>query len=268
MVPSIVKRPSASRGSADHGWLQSKFTFSFAEYYDPKFNNFGALRVLNDDTVASGGGFPPHPHRDAEIFSYILSGSLAHKDSMGHSEVLSRGHVQFTSAGTGITHSEFNGESGRTGAPVRFLQVWVTPRARGLRPSYQTGSFPEALKRNTLLQFLAPAPAAGSADAPPRQPEEGAPLQINSDFRAFASILAGGAAVEHTLSLPGAPPRQCYVHVPIMPGSAGVVLSAEGAASVELAPGDGAFVSNARTLRAVGQGASLTEFVLFDMAAE
>lgn len=282
-APRITPRRDADRGVGEHGgWLSSRFTFSFADYYDPAFQSFGALRVLNDDTVAAAGGFPTHSHRDAEIFSYILSGSLSHKDSMGHSETLSRGQVQFTSAGAGISHSEFNGDTRRGGTPVRFLQVWATPHTRGLTPAYQTASFSDAAKADALCQFLAP--AAPGAGPPPRTAAALEPIRINADFRAYASILRAGAAVTHELAAaPGARPRRAYVHVPIMPGAAGITLSSAGASSagapppVALRPGDGAFVEGVAQLRIVGSDTAAvgtaggsaaagarTEFVLFD----
>ncbi len=263
-MPAIVPRRSAERGSADHGWLKSKFTFSFAEYNDPRFDSYGPLRVLNDDTVAAAGGFPTHGHRDFEIFSYILSGALEHKDSMGNSEVLGRGHIQFTTAGTGISHSEFNADKTRGGAPVRFLQIWVVPNARGLKPAYQTGFFSDAEKTDTLRRVIEPASTPAGARTP------GA-LTINNDVTMHAAVLGAGARV--TLRA-----REGYVHVPIMPGAAGVELlppPGQGDA-VRLAPGDGAFLSGldgeltivglaAQGVGAAGDGAvasAKTEFVV------
>lgn len=269
---SIRTRRSDERGSADHGWLKSKFTFSFAEYDDPRFEGYGCLRVLNDDTVAAGGGFPTHPHANFEIWSYILSGSLKHLDSMGNSEILSRGHVQFTSAGTGIRHSEFNADAKAGGAPVRFLQIWATPARRGLAPSYQTGFFADAAKADALCPILLPEGAA-----PPAAPAgAAAPLTIHQDLRMHASLLRAGAAVR--LPLPSG--RRAYLHVPIMPGSVGVAVSLPGVAPVRLAPGDGAFIEvgpeGALEVAGLGEaavgggggggGGGATEFVVMDFA--
>lgn len=236
MSSCVTVRRSAERGSAEHGWLKSKFTFSFADYDDERFSGFGPLRVLNDDTVEAANGFPTHSHANFEIWSYILSGKLEHKDSMGHSEVLARGNVQFTSAGTGISHSEFNAEKKRGGAPVRFLQIWGLPQRRGLPPAYQTGFYPDDAKADKLCCIIEPvsAPVAGRAPKP---------LGINNNLTMHASILSAGSRVS-------LPVREAYVHVPIMPGAAGIeIVPPPGKGdAVSLSPGDGAF------LRDVGDG--------------
>lgn len=143
----ITLRKASERGRADFGWLDSHHSFSFGQYYDPAHMGFGALRVINDDRVAAGGGFDTHGHKDMEIVSYVLEGALAHRDSLGSGSVIRPGDVQLMSAGTGIRHSEFNASETE---PVHFLQIWIVPRAQGLKPNYAEKHFPEAERRNTL----------------------------------------------------------------------------------------------------------------------
>jgi redox-sensitive bicupin YhaK (pirin superfamily) len=185
----------------------------------------------------------PPPPPGAEIFSYILSGGLDHTDSMGNKETLGRGHVQFTSGGTGISHSEFNADRtpGGRGQDVRFLQIWAVPDSRGLKPAYQTGHWRDELKRDRLCPILEPAASP--------TPGSGA-LKINNGLRMLASILSPGAA----LALPLPPASKAYVHVPAMPGAAGVAVSAPGVPELALAPGDGAFVEGCGELSFRGLG--------------
>ena len=148
---ALVLRPAEARGRADFGWLDSKHTFSFGQYHDPRWMGFSNLRVINDDRVAGGGGFPMHPHRDAEIFSYVLEGGLAHKDSLGNGSTVTAGGVQYMSAGTGVTHSEFNPSQTE---PMHFLQVWLLPERQGAEPRYETLDIAEADKAGKLALFL------------------------------------------------------------------------------------------------------------------
>ena len=196
----IILRKSNERGYADHGWLKSYHSFSFADYHDPKHLGFSNLRVINEDRIAPGTGFGPHGHRDMEIISYVLSGELAHRDSMGngeagaaHSGVIKPGDVQRMSAGRGVTHSEFNNAPQET---THFLQIWLTPNAIGLTPGYEQKHFPAAVKRGRLA-------AVACADA-----REGA-IRIHADASVYAGLF--DAAQAATLHL--AADRCAYVHV-------------------------------------------------------
>ncbi len=166
-------RPARDRGHADHGWLNSWHSFSFANYYDPKHVQFRALRVINDDTVEPGGGFGTHSHRDMEIVSYVLDGSLAHKDSMGNGSIIRPGNVQRMSAGTGVQHSEFNPSQTEK---VHFLQIWFIPNAVGINPSYEEKYFDDTEKRGHLRLIASPDGIDGS-------------VTIHSDAKMFAVLL-------------------------------------------------------------------------------
>jgi len=191
---------SADRGYADHGWLKSFHSFSFADYYNPARMGFGPLRVINEDRIAPGTGFGTHGHRDMEIISYVLSGELAHKDSMGNgaegaavSGVVRPGDVQRMSAGTGVLHSEFNHAQGQS---THFLQIWIQPRTQGIAPSYEQRSFQDADKRGRLALI---ASGYGEANA----------VAMNADARLYAALLDG--TEEDSLSLGEG--RLAYVHV-------------------------------------------------------
>lgn len=186
-------RRSNERGYADHGWLKSFHTFSFADYYDPKHVEFGALRVINEDRVAAGAGFGTHGHRDMEIISYVLDGELAHKDSMGTGETIRPGDVQRMSAGRGVTHSEFNPSRDK---PVHFLQIWIQPDQRGVQPSYEQKHFAADEKRGKLRLIASRDGADGS-------------VSIHQDAKVYAGLFDG--AEQATLSV-GAD-RQVYLHV-------------------------------------------------------
>ena len=150
-APAFTVQLAKDRAYFDHGWLQTYHSFSFADYFDPKNQNWGALRVFNDDTVAGGAGFPTHPHRDMEIVTYVLSGKLAHKDSMGNEGIVGPGGVQFMSAGTGVRHSEYNADPA---APLHFVQMWIVPGALQQPPSYGQMDFTEAERTNTWLKMV------------------------------------------------------------------------------------------------------------------
>src|SRR5438477_11914352 len=177
-------RKSDQRGTADLGWLYSRHTFSFGEYYDPRSMGFGPLRVINEDRVQPGAGFPPHGHQDMEILSYVLEGALEHKDSIGTGSVIRPGEVQIMSAGTGIRHSEFNHSKTE---PVHFLQIWVVPDRQGIAPRYEQKTFPDADKRGRLR-------LVGSSDG-----REGS-VVVHQDVRLFAALLNTGEQVTHALA--------------------------------------------------------------------
>jgi quercetin 2,3-dioxygenase len=178
---TIKIRRSDERGRADHGWLKSRFSFSFADYYDPAHMGFRALRVINDDVIAPLGGFPTHPHRDMEIFSYVLEGQLAHEDSMGNKRVLNPGEIQLMRAGSGVRHSEFNPSAT---APARLLQIWITPHTRGLDPDYTEWQPPAEARVKTLV--ISPDGAEGSA-------------RIAQDARIYRILTDKQEVVRHTL---------------------------------------------------------------------
>ena len=231
----LITRPADTRGHADHGWLDSHHTFSFADYYDPEHMGFRSLRVINEDRVLAGRGFGTHPHRDMEILSYVLDGGLAHRDSMGTGSVIRPGDVQRMSAGTGVSHSEFNASSTD---PVHFLQIWILPERRGIKPGYEQQTFPREL-RDGALRLVA------SKDG-----REGS-VTIHADVAIHAGLFGAGQSA----SLPLAPGRHGYVHV------------ARGQVRIngrDLRAGDGAALSDesAVTVEGVDGG----EVLVFDLA--
>ena len=189
----IELRPAAERGHADHGWLDSWHSFSFASYHDPRHMGFGPLRVINEDRVAAGTGFGTHGHRDMEIISYVLDGALAHKDSLGNGSVIRPGDVQRMSAGTGVMHSEFNQ---RQDGPTHFLQIWIEPDRRGIAPGYEERRFEPADKRGRLRLIASPDGADGS-------------VTIHQQARLYAALLDGDERARLSLE----PGRRAYVHV-------------------------------------------------------
>jgi redox-sensitive bicupin YhaK (pirin superfamily) len=234
----LTLRRAEDRGHTDLGWLSSYHSFSFGGYSDPKHMGFRSLRVLNDDRVAPGKGFGAHGHRDMEILSYVIQGRLAHKDSMGEEHELGPNEVQAMSAGSGVIHSEFNGMAD---AETHFLQIWILPNARGLKPSYQQFAYQEAEKRGTLRLMAGPDVNAGGA------------AFINQDARMYASVLGAGEA----LQLPIAEGRHAWVHC--VQGDVDVN-------GLRLKGGDGVAASDERALSLAGSGAAGGELLLFDLA--
>ena len=230
----ITLRAAAERGHAEHGWLESYHTFSFADYYDPKQMGFRSLRVINDDRVAPGQGFGKHPHRDMEIVSYVLEGSIAHKDSTGTGSVIVPGDVQRMSAGTGVFHSEYN--DSKTD-PVHFLQIWILPEKSGLAPSYEQKRFTEDEKRGKLRVVASPDGRQGS-------------VVIHADALIYAGLFDEGQSAE----LPLAPGRHAWVHV------------ARGEAQVngrDLAEGDAVALSEELVVSVKGKSGG--EVLVFDL---
>ena len=229
----ITVRPAAQRGHANHGWLDSWHSFSFADYYDPAHMGYSVLRVINDDRVAKGGGFPPHPHRDMEIITYILEGSLAHKDSMGTGSVIRPGDVQRMSAGTGVTHSEFNANDGET----RLLQIWIMPKVQRSAPGYEQKHFEDADLADKLRLVAS------------RDGRDGS-VRMQQDAELYASRLGDGTQVNHAL----APGRRAYLQV----AKGELVLNGNA-----LKEGDGVMVENEPELRL--RGMKSAEILLFDL---
>jgi redox-sensitive bicupin YhaK (pirin superfamily) len=231
----IQIRASEERGGGDHGWLKTHHTFSFSDYWDPKWMGFRSLRVINEDWVAPGNGFPAHPHRDMEIITYILEGKLEHKDSLGTGSVILPGDGQRMTAGSGIRHSEFNPS---TTEAAHLLQIWITPEKSGLQPSYEQKSFPEEEKRGKLRLIAS------------RDAQNGA-VKINQDAELYVSLLEPGEVVTHEFGA----------------GRHGWLQVARGAVELngkKLEQGDGAAISDEKQLSI--KGAENAEVLLFDLA--
>ena len=229
----ITIRRSDERGHADHGWLDARHTFSFAEYMDPRFMGYGVLRVLNQDRVAPGRGFGMHGHRDMEIVTYLLEGVLEHKDSMGNGAQMRPGEVQFMSAGAGVMHSEFNASETE---PLHLLQMWVLPARPGGEPRYEQTAFPEEERRGKLRLVVSPDGRDGS-------------LTIGQDARMYAGLLNGDETASHDFG----DDRCGWLHV----ARGSLRLNGE-----ELGPGDGAAIEGEAMTLDGGDGA---EFVLWEM---
>lgn len=234
--PRLTVRRAAERGHANHGWLDTHHTFSFADYYDPEHMGFRSVRVINDDRVIGGAGFPTHPHRDMDIISYVVEGALSHHDSMGNGSVIRPGEVQRMSAGTGVTHSEYN--SSKTD-PVRFLQIWIVPDQRGIEPSYEQRDFTR--ERKGVLRLVA------SGDG-----REGS-VTVHQDLSLYATELVTGASVAHPL------PRDRYVWVQMVRGRAKVD-------GVELSEGDGASLPAGVAERLFIEAITDAELLVFELA--
>ena len=233
----ITIRPSAERGHANHGWLDTHYTFSFSDYFDPRQMGFRHLRVINEDRVSAGEGFGMHPHRDMEILTYIVDGELSHRDSMGRGATIKRNDVQRMSAGTGVMHSEVN----QSDKPVHLLQIWILPEAKGLKPSYEDKTISPEEKKNRLRLI---ASHDGRDDS----------TTIHQDASVYASLLDSGKSVELELK----PKRHAWVQ--LISGE----LDVNG---TKLAKGDGAAISGEAKLNIASKsGNGAAEFLVFDLA--
>src|SRR5438309_5537040 len=220
----ITKRPSHERGHFDHGWLDTRHTFSFARYHDPRYTSFCDLLVINEDRVQPSRGFPTHSHDNMEIISYVLEGALEHRDSMGNGSIIRPGDVQRMSAGTGVTHSESNPSPDE---PVHLLQIWILPSEEGIPPDYEEKRFPDDEKRNKLRLIISPNAAAGS-------------VKIHQDARVYAAVFDPNEEVSHSLESG----RHAWLQV----AAGSVALN-----GIELKQGDGAAVSQEVTIRIAAQ---------------
>ena len=233
----IQVRKSEDRGHLNHGWLDTYHTFSFATYYDPDLMGFRSLLVINEDRVAPGAGFGMHGHRDMEILTYVLAGSLAHQDSMGHVHALGPNEIQRMSAGTGIRHSEFNASASDS---LHFFQIWIEPATAGARPSYEQIRFDPEEKKNKLKLLAGPMSTDGAS-------------RVNQDAHVFIAELAKGTEILYSL----APTRAAWVHV---------VRGQVAVKGVPLHTGDAAAVGGEDHLVLTGGGAESSEILLFDLS--
>jgi hypothetical protein len=232
----LTKRPSNERGHIEHGWLDTYHSFSFADYHDPAHVHFRTLRVINEDRIAGSRGFGMHPHRDMEIITYILSGELQHQDSMGNGGIIRAGDVQRMSAGTGITHSEYN----PTAEPVHLLQIWIFPNRHGVTPSYEQRTFHDQDKRNTFCRI---ASHDGHLDS----------VTINQDANVYASIVSDGVELKHHF-IEG---RGGYLQV---------VRGSITAGGIKLHHGDGLAIEQEESILINAPENGEAEFLLFDLA--
>jgi hypothetical protein len=233
----LTVRKSKERGHAEHGWLDSHHTFSFANYYDPEHMGYRSLRVINEDRVAEGRGFGAHAHRDMEILSYVLKGKLAHKDSMGHVEVLGPNEIQKMSAGSGVVHSEFNGSETE---PVHFFQIWIEPKSNGTTPGYEQLKFDAAEKLDRFKLLASPKAVEGAAT-------------INQDASVSVAELTPGKKLTYPLGSK----RHAWLHV------------IDGDVTVNgkrLHTGDAVAADQEETLDVIAQGTGNSEILLFDLA--
>lgn len=230
----ITIRRSEERGHENYRWLDTRHTFSFGNYYDPNHMGFGPLRVINDDRVAPGGGFPTHPHNNMEIISYVIDGAIEHKDSMGTGSIVRAGEFQRMTAGTGVAHSEFNPSDTD---PLHFLQIWILPERRGLKPEYEQRGFSDEERRGRLRLVASRGGVDGS-------------LHINQDARLYSSLLSDGDEVKHSFDSG----RRGWLHV--VKGT--VTLNCQ-----KLSGGDGAAITDVDSIQI--QGVDDGEVLLFDL---
>jgi len=260
---TLLPRLSETRGGANHGWLKTFHTFSFAMYQDPEYESWGCLRVLNEDRVEPNTGFGTHGHREFEIFSYVVDGELEHKDSMGNTEILRRGDLQLTSAGTGIRHSE----KAHGPKQVHFLQIWSLPLINRLEPKYFTRHFTDEEKMDKWAHIVAPVKAEGVLAS-----REGTgPAPVQSPLSLYASLISPSTTLSHTVSAPGqSPKRRAYIHVIQTSGyntgkATGATVQVNG--GLELAEGDGVFAiaGEGEKIEIKNVGDKVAEVLLFDL---